>query len=78
MRIFRIYYITKKEILEGVNIYDYIPIIYNLIKEQDYEAAEGIKLAIADLGLKFDIPNTDEELEEFYKFYNKQNYESHT
>jgi hypothetical protein len=78
MRVFEIYYITKKEISEGVNIYDYIPIMYNLIKEEDYEAAEGIKLAIADLGLKFDIPNTDEELEEFYKFYNKQNYESYT
>lgn len=56
MRIKEIYDITKKEIAEGQDIYEYIPIIRGLIIEEDYEAAEGIRLAISDLGLQLEIP----------------------
>lgn len=60
MRTKETYNLTKKEIANGQDIYEYIPILYGLLKEEDYEAAEGIRLAISDLGLQFEIPETDE------------------
>jgi ribosomal protein S12 len=72
MRTKEIYEITKKEIANGQDIYEYIPIMYGLLKEEDYEALEGIRLAISDLGLQFEIPKTDYELDECMKFIDKQ------
>lgn len=57
MRIKEIYNITKMEIANGQDIYEYVPIMQGLIKDEDYEAAEGIRLAIAELGLQLEIPN---------------------
>lgn len=62
-----IYEITKKEIADGQDIYEYIPVMYGLQQEEDYEALEGIRLAISDLGLQFEIPQTDDELDELMK-----------
>jgi len=63
MRTQEIYDITKKEISEGTDIHQYIPIMYGLIKEEDYEAVEGIRLAISDLGIQLHIPETDDEMD---------------
>jgi hypothetical protein len=72
MRVKEIYEITKKEIADGQDIYEYIPIVYYLIKEEDYEAAEGIRLAISDLGLELQIPQTENELEKCLRFTKKK------
>jgi len=66
-RIKEIYEITKSEILNGADIYEYNEILYGLIKQEDYEACEGIRLAIADLGLELTVPTTDDELDELYE-----------
>lgn len=72
MKTKEIYDITKKEIANGQDIYEYIPVIYGLIKEEDYEAAEGIRLAISDLGLQFEIPETESQLDKVCDFIDKQ------
>jgi len=72
-RIKEIYEGTKQEIVNGANIYEYISIMYGLIKLEDYEALEGIRLALCDLGLKFRIPESDDELDEYMDFMNNQN-----
>lgn len=45
----------------------YAPIMYELLKQEDYEAMEGIRLAIADYGMQIDVPQTDEQMEEWYR-----------
>jgi len=65
-RIKEIYDKTKKEIADGADIYMYIPVFYDLIKKEDYESAEGIRLAISDLGLQLTIPEDKEQLQKFY------------
>jgi hypothetical protein len=72
MRIKVIYELTKNEIINGQDLYDYIPIMYGLLKEEDYESLEGIRLALNDFGLQFEIPHTDDELDECIKFINNQ------
>ena len=67
MRSKEIYEITKKEIANGQDIYEYIPIMFGLIKEEDYEALEGIRLAVSELGLQLEVPETEEELDELIK-----------
>jgi hypothetical protein len=49
-RIQEIYDVTKEELLTGevADYEDYIPIIKGLIREQDYEACQGIINAIQD------------------------------
>jgi hypothetical protein len=68
MRTQEIYEITKNEIANGADIYGYISIMYGLFLEEDYESMEGIRLAIADLGLQLTIPNTEDELNELTEF----------
>ncbi len=72
-RIKHIYYITKKEIEEGQDIYEYMPIVFYLIREEDFEAAEGIRLAIADLGLELNMPITEVELDASLKYIREKN-----
>jgi hypothetical protein len=68
MRKKEIYEITKKEIKSGkVDLCGYAPIMYELLKQEDYEAMEGIRLAIADYGMQIDVPQTDEQMEEWYR-----------
>jgi hypothetical protein len=68
MRIQEIYEITKKEIKSGkVDLCGYAPIMYGLLKEEDYESMEGIRLAIADYGMQIDVPQTDEEMEKWHR-----------
>jgi len=70
-RINEIYEITKKEISDGhMDIREYVQIMYYLINlDEDYEAAEGIRLAIADYGLQLIIPENENELDELNLFY---------
>ena len=65
-RIAKIYNETKHQIAEGLNIYDLIPIIYRLIKTEDYEGAEGVNRAVNELGVKLEIPETDAEMNKMY------------
>lgn len=66
-RIAKIYNETKHQIAEGLNIYDLIPIIYRLIKTEDYEGAEGVNRAVKELGVKLEIPETDAEMNAMYE-----------
>jgi hypothetical protein len=72
MRIKEIYDITKQEISNGQDFYEYIPIMYGLLKDEDYEALEGIRLAISDYGMQLEIPKNDEEMQECLKFIQAQ------
>jgi hypothetical protein len=55
-----IYMLTKQELLNGIcDIEDYAPIIAGLIREEDFEACEGIKLAIAEYGIVLTIPEEE-------------------
>jgi hypothetical protein len=47
--------------------------MYGLLKEEDYEALEGIRLAIADFGMEFIIPENDDEMENFQKYISMKN-----
>jgi hypothetical protein len=73
MRIQEIYEITKAEIASGIDLYEYVNIMYGLLKEEDYEALEGIRLAIADFGMEFIIPENDDEMENFQKYISMKN-----
>jgi hypothetical protein len=73
MRIQEIYEITKAEIENGIDLYEYVNIMYGLLKEEDYEALEGIRLAIADFGMEFIIPENDDEMENFQKYISMKN-----
>ena len=66
-RVKEIYDITKVEISNGVDIYEYNEILYGLIKQEDYEACEGIRLAVAEFGLQLIVPTTDDELDYLYE-----------
>lgn len=77
-RIEEIYQTTKKELQSGqYDIYDYIPILYGLKKEENYEAMEGIKKAISEFGMLLNIPEDDNELDKWmnrhYQFKIKTN-----
>ena len=72
MRIKEIYEITKKEIANGQDIYEYIPLLWGLIKDEDFEAAEGIRLALADLGLRLEIPESEDELDKMEEYIKQQ------
>jgi hypothetical protein len=55
-RIQEIYEITKQELVNGIcDIEDYALVIAGLIREQDFEACEGIRLAVADYGISLVI-----------------------
>ena len=55
-RIQEIYEITKQELVNGIcDIEDYALVIAGLIREQDFEACEGIRLAVADYGISLMI-----------------------
>ena len=55
-RIQEIYEITKQELVNGIcDIEDYALVIAGLIREQDFEACEGIRLAVADYGISLII-----------------------
>jgi hypothetical protein len=55
-----IYMLTKQELLNGIcDIEDYAPIIAGLIREEDFEACEGIKLAVAEYGIVLTIPEEE-------------------
>lgn len=55
-RIQEIYEITKQELVNGIcDIEDYALVIAGLIREQDFEACEGIRLAVADYGISLTI-----------------------
>lgn len=59
-RIQEIYKVTKQELLNGIcDIEDYALVIAGLIREQDFEACEGIKLAIAEYGITLTIPEEE-------------------
>jgi len=59
-RIKEIYMLTKQELLNGIcDIEDYASIIAGLIREQDFEACEGIKLAVAEYGIVLTIPEEE-------------------
>jgi len=59
-RIKEIYMLTKQELINGIcDIEDYAPIIAGLIREQDFEACEGIKLAVAEYGITLTIPEEE-------------------
>jgi hypothetical protein len=73
MRIQEIYQITKAEIESGIDLYEYVNIMYGLLKDEDYEALEGIRLAIADFGMEFIIPENDDEMEKFQKYISMKN-----
>ena len=66
-RVKEIYDITKAEIANGADIYEYNEILYGLIKQEDYEACEGIRLAVAEFGLQLIVPSTDDELDALYE-----------
>ena len=66
-RVKEIYDITKSEIANGADIYEYNEILYGLIKQEDYEACEGIRLAVAEFGLQLIVPTTDDELDYLYE-----------
>lgn len=66
-RIAKIYNETKHQIASGLSVYDLIPIIYRLIKIEDYEGAEGIYKAVRELGIKLDIPSNDAEMNAMYE-----------
>lgn len=62
-RIDEIHQLTLKEIKSGdYDIYDYIPIMYGLKQEEDYEAMEGIKRAVLEFGMILHIPDNEDEL----------------
>jgi hypothetical protein len=59
-RIKEIYMLTKQELINGIcDIEDYAPIIAGLIREQDFEACEGIRLAVAEYGITLTIPEEE-------------------
>jgi hypothetical protein len=59
-RIKEIYMLTKQELINGIcDIEDYAPIIAGLIREQDFEACEGIRLAVAEYGISLTIPEEE-------------------
>lgn len=66
-RIAKIYNETKHQIASGLSVYDLIPIIYRLVKIEDYEGAEGVHKAVRELGIKLDIPNNDAEMNAMYE-----------
>jgi hypothetical protein len=66
-RIAKIYNETKHQIASGLNIYDLIPIIYRLVKLEDYEGAEGVYKAVRELGIELEIPETDAQMERMYR-----------
>jgi hypothetical protein len=59
-RIKEIYMLTKQELINGIcDIEDYAAIIAGLIREQDFEACEGIRLAVAEYGITLTIPEEE-------------------
>jgi hypothetical protein len=59
-RIQDIHKITKEELLNGLHdIEDYVSVLAGLIREQDFEACEGIRLAIAEYGIRLIIPEEE-------------------
>jgi hypothetical protein len=59
-RIKEIYMLTKQELINGIcDIEDYAAIIAGLIREQDFEACEGIRLAVAEYGISLTIPEEE-------------------
>jgi hypothetical protein len=59
-RIQDIHKITKEELLNGLHdIEDYVSVLAGLIREQDFEACEGIRLAIAEYGITLIIPEEE-------------------
>lgn len=68
-RVTEIYNITTKEIQNGVDYLDYIPIMYGLKIEEDYEAMQGIKQAIEDqTGITLIVPQNEQELDEAIEY----------
>lgn len=61
LRIQEIYKITKQELVkcEYGDIQDYDSIVAGLIREEDFEACEGIRLALADYGITLTIPEEE-------------------
>lgn len=67
-RIEEIHQITREELRTGKHdIHDYFAILYGLRKEEDYEAMEGIKRAIEEYGILLDVPESEEELDEWMR-----------
>jgi hypothetical protein len=59
-RIQDIHKITKEELSNGLyDIEDYVSVLAGLIREQDFEACEGIRLAIAEYGITLIIPEEE-------------------
>ena len=59
-RIQDIHKITKEELSNGLyDIEDYVSVLAGLIREQDFEACEGIRLAIAEYGIRLIIPEEE-------------------
>jgi hypothetical protein len=57
------YQITKIEIENGLrDIYDYLPILYQMKLDEKYEMMAGIKKAISEYGMQLEIPENKDEL----------------
>ena len=65
-----LYNIVKADLEHGeYDLYECIPAIFYALKNEDYEYAEAIRLAVADYGLAFEIPKTETELKKLMTEY---------
>lgn len=68
-----VYETTISDLHSGkYDIYDYLRILYDLKKIEDYESMEGIKKAISTFGIELSVPESESQLKEWLDEINKR------